>query len=893
MNLVAGAVGDLTLASTLDITGSAGANSLSFDLGSAAGGTDKIIVSGAPTVANNGVVVAFNQIGGNANRINAGTYTIIQGASAPTLANYALATTKAFGNTYALSVSGNDLQVTTTQAAAGPTTAFWSGATNASWATLSNNWKTNVAGNINVGSLPAYNTDVTFGTTTPVQGNLTTTLGADFDINSLTFTIPVAGGITIGGTNMLTLESSGTAITSSNTSGTNTISANVGMAASQTWTVTTAAGTLAVSGNITDFGAGRSLTKTGAGTLTLSGSNSYSGGTTLSAGTLSVGSATAIPSTGTIALNGGTVQSNSGTARSFSNPVSIGGDFIVGGTGNLTFSNTEAITLGATRQITVTTSGVNATFAQSFSGSGFGITKAGAGTLTLTGNNSNYTGATTVSAGSLVVNGGTISNTSSITLTGAMTITNGATVTTSSIVYNANGSMTVTGGSGVTSTLNLNGGNIGVTASNQNNTQMTIDGAGFVGSARVTNVNQLNWYHDVSNGTINITNGGQMNVNGAISIGSNYYGGTNANMTIGGGTVTSTFTGNNQTFYIGNGERAGTNNNDVIVSDFGVLTNIGAMFVGDMAYNGAGSTATANQLAVSGTGTASVASITVGNARQTINAANANLVNVTGGGTFTTTSGTNSIGFASVSGATANSNTLTVTGAGSTWNASNQNVIVGNAVASATSNNNVLTVGSGGVVSNIGTLTVGSATGTSTGNQLVVNGTLTATTVTVNNILSGAGTINGAVTVASGGKLSPGASVGTLTIAGSLNISGAVTASNSQSMQFEIGASGDQVVLSSGTLNIGSGVLEFNDFAFLDVNGITTGTYTLFDSSTTITGTLGSTLSGTFFNGISGNIAFADSNRDIVLNVTVAPEPTSLTLLGLGGMGLLKRRRRR
>jgi autotransporter-associated beta strand protein len=161
-------------------------------------------------------------------------------------------------------------------------------------------------------------------------------------------------------------------------------------------------------------GTGGSLIKSGAGTLTLSGDNSYSGGTTLSVGTLAIGHNNAL-GTGTITLNGGTtIQSSAATARTLANAVVLGGDFTVGGTGNLTFSNTGAVALGGNRTITVTTSGVNATFARAFSGA-FTITKAGAGTLTLSGNNSHSVG-TTISGGKLIAVGASAIGTGTITM---------------------------------------------------------------------------------------------------------------------------------------------------------------------------------------------------------------------------------------------------------------------------------------------------------------------------------------------------------------------------------------------------------------------------------------------------------------------------------------------
>ena len=68
------------------------------------------------------------------------------------------------------------------------------------------------------------------------------------------------------------------------------------------------------------------LTKTGAGTLTLSGANTYAGGTSLNAGTLVVGSDTALgDAAGALTINGGTLAANA--THTLANDVVVNNDF--------------------------------------------------------------------------------------------------------------------------------------------------------------------------------------------------------------------------------------------------------------------------------------------------------------------------------------------------------------------------------------------------------------------------------------------------------------------------------------------------------------------------------------------------------------------------------------
>jgi autotransporter-associated beta strand protein len=196
-----------------------------------------------------------------------------------------------------------------------------------------------------------------------------------------------------------------------------------------------------------------------------------------------------------------------------------------------------------------------------------------------------------------------------------------------------------------------------------------------------------------------------------------------------------------------------------------------------------------------------------------------------------------------------------------------------------------------------GTLLVNntSNSGTSTGAVFVNTGGTLGGTGFINT-----GTTNNGVTVSAGGKLAPGASAGVLTMllgTGSLDVSGAVSAGNSQSLLYELDAlagANDKIVLSSATsaLNIGAGTLEFDDFKFTNLGGLQDGTYVLFDTNAAIVGTLGTTISGSIDANNNGTLAFADNGKDLVLNVTSVPEPTSLALVGIGAAAALRRRRR-
>jgi autotransporter-associated beta strand protein len=187
---------------------------------------------------------------------------------------------------------------------------------------------------------------------------------------------------------------------------------------------------------------------------------------------------------------------------------------------------------------------------------------------------------------------------------------------------------------------------------------------------------------------------------------------------------------------------------------------------------------------------------------------------------------------------------------------------------------------------------------------LVVSGSITGTSqVTVSGILAGSGTItldtSGSVPLQTGGKISPGLGLGNagnlkinVSVGGILDvIAGVADPTFKGALVFDLAApdASDKITLRGGALNIGTGVLEFDDFAFNGLGGYIPGDYVLFDGDTTIVGTLGAIKDGLAGQYLA-NLQLGDAGKDIVLHVI--PEPTAATLM-IGSLGLLINRRRR
>jgi len=133
-------------------------------------------------------------------------------------------------------------------------------------------------------------------------------------------TLAMTGGNITTGAGTLTL---GGNVTGNADSSTATIAGNLALGATRTFTVANGAASLDMDVTAVISGSGFGLNKDGAGTLALGGANTYTGGTTLTAGTLQLGAAGVIPDSGTFTFAGGTLNPN-GNAESIG-PLSLSG----------------------------------------------------------------------------------------------------------------------------------------------------------------------------------------------------------------------------------------------------------------------------------------------------------------------------------------------------------------------------------------------------------------------------------------------------------------------------------------------------------------------------------------------------------------------------------------
>lgn len=473
-------IGDGTNTGNTTLSGGGSYNWQLFDANGTTGtGYDTLNITGALTLASTSSskfnvdlwTVGNTTTGGNGTAINfnnTGNYTWVlatasNGISGFSAGNFTLNTaatngTSGFANglgggTFSLSVVGNNLDLLFTP---GATNLFWSAGTwattspgtggNGTWTDGSGSWdpsKTaNFAGTAGTVAVTAAtaNKGIIFSTTgyTVSGGTITLSGNASNDvittdtnvIATISSALSTSGGISKAGLGTLIFNTA-----QSYTGGT-----SVSAGTLQLGDGTSSNGSVA--GNITNAGivafanpndqsyagvisGGGSLTKSGAGTLTLTNTNSYLGGTTISAGTLVLGQGTdTLADAGAVTVNGGTL--GLGT-----NSDTVGAVTLT--SGNITGSGT--LTGSA---FLINNSAGNSTISANLAG-GNGLTKSNPGNVFLTGANS-YTGGTalnggttTVSvdanlgdaAGNLTFGGGTLAMTGNLSTAHALTVGSG------------------------------------------------------------------------------------------------------------------------------------------------------------------------------------------------------------------------------------------------------------------------------------------------------------------------------------------------------------------------------------------------------------------------------------------------------------------------------------
>ncbi|WCE06284.1 autotransporter-associated beta strand repeat-containing protein [Pseudoxanthomonas sp. JBR18] len=324
-------------------------------------------------------------------------------------------------------------------------------------------------------------------------------------------------------------------------------------------TVDTTGGDVTFTGGVDGTGA---LTKAGDGTLILDGNSTYTGGTTVQAGTLQ-GDTDSLQ--GDIA-NNGTVAFDQGSTGTYAGDMTGTGGLVKGGSGTLlltgdnTYSGGTMVQSGtlqgdtgslqgdiANNGTVAFNQGSTGTYAGDLSGTG-SLVKGGSGTLVLTGDNT-YSGGTTVQSGTLqgdtgslqgdIANNGTVAfnqggtgtyagdmtgtgglvkgGNGTLVLTGDNTYTGGTTVQSGTLQVSADGNL-----GDLSSGLVLNGGVLQTSGTFQTGRAMTLNGGGFAVDAGKT---------FTSTGTLAGSGGLVKNGAGTMVVGGNasHQGGTTVN----------------------------------------------------------------------------------------------------------------------------------------------------------------------------------------------------------------------------------------------------------------------------------------------------------------------------------------------------------------------------
>ena len=356
-------VGSITAAALTMATNS----QIVFEFNAGAVSYDQLFVTGANGLTVNGGALSLTKVNTTTPFDLLGTYKLIRynGTLAPTATNLLSVADATQNRLYGFSLSGNwvTLSITSTGGLG------WVGSSVNNYWSATNNW----AGGI----VPVAGDQLIFDGQTGLIN--TNDLTAHTQFSGIYFN-STAGAFTLN-SNAVDLISDVINLSPH----TQTINLPLVLAASNL-VFNTANGNVVVNGVISETNGAVTLTKDGAATLILTGTNTYSGGTILAAGTLSVGAiadsgASGISTGGGLTLNGGALQ------------------FTGAGAGSTTRGITN-IGIGIA-YLDVTNSAAQLTLGGVISGTN-GLMKFGSGTLVLAGTNT-YSGGTTISNGTLAI----------------------------------------------------------------------------------------------------------------------------------------------------------------------------------------------------------------------------------------------------------------------------------------------------------------------------------------------------------------------------------------------------------------------------------------------------------------------------------------------------------
>jgi fibronectin-binding autotransporter adhesin len=793
----------------------------------------------------------------------------------------------------------------------GVDTPKWSGAQTSEWSTA------NIAGVKNWNLVTALTgTDYLAGdnvlfddSATTATPNLTENVSPTSVIFNNTVARPytVTGAFAIAGTGSLTKNNTGTVTISNTNSFTGPVNVNGG---------SVRVATLANGAANSPLGAGTTINLSGAGILEFtgpSGSTDRAINATTGGGTVILPTASTVTLAGAIGGTGVVTLDNAGTLT-LSGAVNGHANVVGGGTTTVSGPVPGTLTVASSNATTVT--GV-------VTGT---INKSGSGTTTVTGI-ANVVSGITVSAGTLQVGDG-VAPASAGSIGGPGTITNNA-----SVVFNTPATSTVTvlnkiSGTGTIAKIGAGTTTLAGAIANDYTGTTTVSGGSLVlsktsGTDTIVGDLFVETGGIVAYGTTVGQTSAQVKDTASITINGGTFGSGAANTeaapTAAVFDTVANVTLNSGKFLSGRGDAIPFSVTGVFTASGGrAFLNRGGSLAAGTAFLGAGST-----FDMDGGSTGTLSQFIIGAGGLTINGGATVNLN-TAVSAFTATSRGSSIVLGG---------DLTTTGAVSIVRLSVAqlapvaqvdlnggtrifdvpvSLTLGTSAAPVSVVNSSLVAPGGLTKRGAGTLTLA---GTNTYNgdtkieagSVVLTGTLSgsanidvqaATTFDVSGVAGGytlgaAQTLKGNGTIASAGvttiagKISPGASAGILTFAlagGTLDVSTVAPAS----LAFELNtpSTSDKVVLTAGALNIGTGVLEFGDFAFSNLGGLSETDYVLFDGGAPLVGTLGASTSGAI-GAFLGELQI--SGDDLILHVV--PEPGSVALLVFGSALLFRRRR--